>query len=247
MATTGPIGPGLWVPRVNFPCPEFSEVRCFRSKHGEGRPTATFRIEQGPEIRDGFAPDVIYAEPDDPVEGVRDRWPGNEATIRPREGRHCASQHLVLRGTYTPLRQEYAALVTWRADAARRRRTATCPPPRFGLATRLTTCPARQERPAGSSAREGVLGMFTKLADTSKAAIFSVLVLCMALVAAYLIAPASAFGEASRAAEPDFAAIDRYVEKEMQTQRIPGLALGIVKGDRIVHLEGFGKAEPSGR
>ena len=89
--------------------------------------------------------------------------------------------------------------------------------------------------------------MFTKLADTSKAAIFSVLVLCMALVAAYLIAPASAFGEASRAAEPDFAAIDRYVEKEMQTQRIPGLALGIVKGDRIVHLEGFGKAEPSGR
>jgi hypothetical protein len=43
--------------------------------------------------------------------------------------------------------------------------------------------------------------MFTKLADTTKAAIFSVLTLVTALVAASLIAPASAFaqGEASRA------------------------------------------------
>jgi CubicO group peptidase (beta-lactamase class C family) len=33
----------------------------------------------------------------------------------------------------------------------------------------------------------------------------------------------------------------------MQAQRLPGLALGIVKGDQIVHLKGFGIADPSRR
>jgi CubicO group peptidase (beta-lactamase class C family) len=42
---------------------------------------------------------------------------------------------------------------------------------------------------------------------------------------------------------PDFAAIDRYVRSEMDAQRIPGLALGIVHGDRIVHVQGFTQAE----
>ena len=46
---------------------------------------------------------------------------------------------------------------------------------------------------------------------------------------------------------PDFAAIDRYVQSEMDAQRIPGLALGIVQGGRIVHVRGFGQADQSGR
>ena len=46
---------------------------------------------------------------------------------------------------------------------------------------------------------------------------------------------------------PDLAAIDRYVRSEMDAQRIPGLALGIVQGDRIVHVQGFGEADRSGR
>jgi CubicO group peptidase (beta-lactamase class C family) len=46
---------------------------------------------------------------------------------------------------------------------------------------------------------------------------------------------------------PDFAAIDKFVEAEMKAQRIPGLALGIVQGNQIVHLKGFGIADPSGR
>jgi len=46
---------------------------------------------------------------------------------------------------------------------------------------------------------------------------------------------------------PDFAAIDRYIEQEMRDLRIPGLALGIVQGDQIVHLQGFGVADPAGR
>jgi CubicO group peptidase (beta-lactamase class C family) len=45
---------------------------------------------------------------------------------------------------------------------------------------------------------------------------------------------------------PDVAAIDRYVESEMDEQRIPGLALGIVHGDRILHVQGFGPANRSG-
>jgi len=59
----------------------------------------------------------------------------------------------------------------------------------------------------------------------------------------------SATAGAARAAPagPDFAAIDRYIEQEMRDQRIPGLALGIVQGDQIVHLQGFGIADPSGR
>jgi CubicO group peptidase (beta-lactamase class C family) len=53
--------------------------------------------------------------------------------------------------------------------------------------------------------------------------------------------------EGASTSAPDFAAIDNFVETEMDAQRIPGLALGIVEGDRIVHLRGFGKADPSGR
>src|SRR5215210_6367968 len=75
------------------------------------------------------------------------------------------------------------------------------------------------------------------------------LALGMVVLALCLIAPASAFaeGEASPAADPDFAAIDRYVEEEMPEVHIPGLALGIVHDDKVVHLEIFGDADPSGR
>ena len=46
---------------------------------------------------------------------------------------------------------------------------------------------------------------------------------------------------------PEFAAIERFVRKEMAAQRIPGLALGIVENNRITYLRGFGKADDSGR
>ena len=51
----------------------------------------------------------------------------------------------------------------------------------------------------------------------------------------------------SQADGQDFDAIDAYVQEQMQEMRIPGAALGIVKGDKIVHLEGFGDADDSGR
>ena len=52
---------------------------------------------------------------------------------------------------------------------------------------------------------------------------------------------------APRATPAAFAAIDRYVEQEMLATRLLGLALGIVQGDQIVHLKGFGSADPTGR
>lgn len=47
--------------------------------------------------------------------------------------------------------------------------------------------------------------------------------------------------------EVDSKAIDAYIESKMRWPRIPGLAVAIVKGDRIVYLKGFGQADPSGR
>jgi CubicO group peptidase (beta-lactamase class C family) len=46
---------------------------------------------------------------------------------------------------------------------------------------------------------------------------------------------------------PALAAIDSYIRSEMDAQRIPGLALGIVQGGRITHVRGFGEADSSGR
>src|SRR5262245_17215858 len=49
------------------------------------------------------------------------------------------------------------------------------------------------------------------------------------------------------ATAPEFAAIERFVRHEMAAQRIPGLALGIVRDGRIAYVRGFGKADESGR
>ena len=46
---------------------------------------------------------------------------------------------------------------------------------------------------------------------------------------------------------PDLAAIDAYIESEMARARIPGLALAIVSGDEMLHVRGFGVADPAGR
>jgi CubicO group peptidase (beta-lactamase class C family) len=59
--------------------------------------------------------------------------------------------------------------------------------------------------------------------------------------------PAAAAAGAPGVGTPDLAAIDRYVEAERRATPLPGLALGIVHGNRVVHLRGFGHAGPSGR
>jgi CubicO group peptidase (beta-lactamase class C family) len=47
--------------------------------------------------------------------------------------------------------------------------------------------------------------------------------------------------------ESGFAVIDAYVTAKMNGLGIPGMALGIVQGGRIVHLRGFGVADETGR
>jgi CubicO group peptidase (beta-lactamase class C family) len=84
-----------------------------------------------------------------------------------------------------------------------------------------------------------------------KRAIFGALALTAVLSATALAVVATKTGSAAPAVgavgSNDFAAIDRYVRNEMDAQRIPGLALGIVEGNRVLHLRGFGKADESGR
>lgn len=41
--------------------------------------------------------------------------------------------------------------------------------------------------------------------------------------------------------------IDAYLESRMRAANIPGLALGVVRGDQIVYLKGYGVAGPDGR
>jgi CubicO group peptidase (beta-lactamase class C family) len=52
---------------------------------------------------------------------------------------------------------------------------------------------------------------------------------------------------AAQPALQDFATIDAYIEQQMRALRIPGLALGIVQGDEIAHVKGFGVAGPGGQ
>ena len=42
-------------------------------------------------------------------------------------------------------------------------------------------------------------------------------------------------------------AIDVYLESKLKQYRIPGLAIAIVQGDRIIHSKGFGIADSENR
>jgi CubicO group peptidase (beta-lactamase class C family) len=88
---------------------------------------------------------------------------------------------------------------------------------------------------------------FPRSSRQSKAHAYRVMVTCGLLSFLALSVrplPAQAF---SQTHPPDFAGIDRYVTAQMQEAQIPGLALGIVHGDHIVHLRGFGVADPAGQ
>lgn len=67
--------------------------------------------------------------------------------------------------------------------------------------------------------------------------------LLVCLLARTTIAPSHA---ASMHSEPDFAAVDAYVEAQMKMLKIPGLALAIVQGDQVIYAKGYGQAQPDG-
>ena len=64
----------------------------------------------------------------------------------------------------------------------------------------------------------------------------------IAVLLAGCVVAATASVPASAQPDPDLASIDAYIEKEMREVHIPGLALGIVHNDELVHLRGFGNA-----
>lgn len=69
------------------------------------------------------------------------------------------------------------------------------------------------------------------------------------LGAAYLVSKPGSDTPAANGADagPRFAEIERFVQDEMAAQRIPGLALGIVEGDRIAYVRGFGTSDDTER
>jgi CubicO group peptidase (beta-lactamase class C family) len=71
-----------------------------------------------------------------------------------------------------------------------------------------------------------------------------IVLLCLALT---LTVSAAGAGSVATAQQPDFAAIDAFVEGQVKDLNLPGLALAIVHGDQIVHLKTIGVADPSGR
>jgi CubicO group peptidase (beta-lactamase class C family) len=71
----------------------------------------------------------------------------------------------------------------------------------------------------------------------------------LVLGGAYLASKPGSDAPAANGADagPNFAEIERFVQDEMAAQRIPGLALSIVEGDRIAYVRGFGTADDSER
>jgi CubicO group peptidase (beta-lactamase class C family) len=109
----------------------------------------------------------------------------------------------------------------------------------------------RGDSAAGASQRDTPTGRTRRWSPRHRKVAVLLLLAAFVLAGAFLASrpgasDATAAGGAPTAA-PDFAAIDAFVEAEMDAQRIPGLALGIVEGDRIVHMRGFGHADSSGR
>jgi CubicO group peptidase (beta-lactamase class C family) len=70
-------------------------------------------------------------------------------------------------------------------------------------------------------------------------------------IAASLIAALMAWGFpahfVSARSTSSFEAIDTYIRQQMQDHHIPGVSLAITQQDQIVHLGGFGVADPTGR
>src|SRR5262249_2692008 len=84
--------------------------------------------------------------------------------------------------------------------------------------------------------------MKTNLSRTILGGVLACLLAFMALVSTALPVAATV-----RSNEPGIARIDAYISEQMQADHIPGVALGLVHNDQIVHLRGFGSADQSGR
>jgi CubicO group peptidase (beta-lactamase class C family) len=93
--------------------------------------------------------------------------------------------------------------------------------------------PARAERARGRGHR--------------RTAVTGALLAVLVLAGAFLASRPGGSDAADPRNGTTLAAIDAFVEEEMDAQRIPGLALAVVRDGRIVHARGFGEADSSGR
>src|SRR5438034_6655924 len=84
--------------------------------------------------------------------------------------------------------------------------------------------------------------MKTNLSRTILGGVLACLLALLAL--SFTVLPVAA---APQTGAPDIASIDAYVSAQVQADHIPGVALGLVHNDQIVHLRGFGSADQSGR
>jgi CubicO group peptidase (beta-lactamase class C family) len=73
-----------------------------------------------------------------------------------------------------------------------------------------------------------------------------VLALLLLAAALCMVPTVPSYADPSPAVSPEFVAIDAYIAQEMRDLHIPGLALGIVHNDEVMHLQGFGVADRSG-
>ena len=109
------------------------------------------------------------------------------------------------------------------------------------------------DRPATTNAPEvdeTAVGRTTgRIRARRRSIVIAVALAAFVLGAAYLVSKPGSDTPAANGADAgaNFAEIERFVRDEMAAQRIPGLALGIVEGDRIAYVRGFGTADDSGR
>ena len=59
--------------------------------------------------------------------------------------------------------------------------------------------------------------------------------------------PANAFAGSKDLPSSEQDKVDAYIQSRMRIDNIPGLALGIVRGDQVVYLKGYGISGPDGR
>jgi CubicO group peptidase (beta-lactamase class C family) len=101
----------------------------------------------------------------------------------------------------------------------------------------VLSCAERTKAHAGAAAK-----------PKSSAELLSVLFIrLLAMLAAVGVGVAGFAGTAAATPPVDTGQIDDFLQQQLQRHRLPGMALGLVDGDRIVHVRGFGTADSTGR
>jgi CubicO group peptidase (beta-lactamase class C family) len=118
-----------------------------------------------------------------------------------------------------------------------------------GAAVRRTI-QSEQDGPATANAPEAgeTVGRTTcRIRGRRRSTAIAVALVAFVLGAAYLVSKPGSDTPAANGTDAGlhYAEIERFVRDEMAAQRIPGLALGIVEGDRIAYERGFGSADDS--